>query len=278
MPIHRTPGLVLRTIDYSETSLIVWLYTQTHGRVHVIAKGARRARSPFEGALEPLVLGELVFYRKARADALDIAKEFDPTDLHRGLRQDLARMHRGAYLAELLTELSEADAPSEAAWRAVTAGLDGLARGPVGELDAVLFGAELALIQSAGLAPGLRGCTTCGRPDAGLFSIPSGGLLCEEHARRDPAAKAVAPGALKTLAALAAGEHLRCGRELAGTIRALLDDFLAHHLGKRLRTQRYLAGPGPSRGGTGGGPGSRGTGPRPRARPARAGLTRERTS
>lgn len=241
MAIITTPALVLRTIDYSETSLIVWLYTQQQGRVHVIAKGARRARSPFEGALEPLVLGELVFYRKAnKPDALDIAKEFDPIDLHRGLRQDLERMHRGVYLAELLGELAEADAPNEEAWSAIVAALDALARGPASELDVVLFRAELALIASAGLAPALRGCASCGRPDVGAFSIPAGGLLCEEHARRDPAARRIPVGALKTLSALAAGERLRVGREIAGAIRGLLDDFITHHLGKRLRTQRYL--------------------------------------
>ena len=175
MAILTTPALVLRTIDYSETSLIVWLYTQEQGRVHVIAKGARRARSPFEGALEPLVLGELVFYRKAnKPDALDIAKEFDPIDLHRGLRQDLDRMHRGVYLTELLGELAEADAPNEEAWSAIVAALDALARGPANELDVVLFRAELALIASAGLAPALRGCgSPPGNPTAGR-SMPFG--------------------------------------------------------------------------------------------------------
>jgi DNA repair protein RecO (recombination protein O) len=247
VPIHTTQALVLRAIEYSETSLVVWLYTRNHGRVHVIAKGARRARSPFEGALEPLIAGELVFYRKAKAGSLDIAKEFDPTDLHRGLRTDLQRLYRGVYLAELLGEISEPDAPNEEAWLATCAGLDAFSRGPISELDRALFQSELALIRSAGLAPCLSGCTVCGAPEAHTFSVPAGGLLCQEHAQRDPAARSVAVGAVKTLAALARGEQVRCARSTASEIRSLLNDFLAHHLGKRLRTQRYLGGAAPAR-------------------------------
>src|SRR5579863_10308152 len=103
--IQKTDALVLRAIDYSETSQIVWFFTREHGRVHAIAKGARRARSPFEGALEPLVHGEILFYRKKQRmneeSGLDILKEFDPRNAFHGLRNDLGRLYRGTYVAEL---------------------------------------------------------------------------------------------------------------------------------------------------------------------------------
>src|SRR5436309_9106927 len=106
MAILKTDALVLRAIDYSETSQIAWFFTREHGCVHLIAKGARRARSPFEGALEPLVRGEIVFYRKRRSaadeDSLEVLKEFDPRDSYPGIRRDLARLYRGTYVLELL--------------------------------------------------------------------------------------------------------------------------------------------------------------------------------
>ncbi|MEZ0230471.1 MAG: DNA repair protein RecO, partial [Planctomycetota bacterium] len=90
MAIQKTDALVLRAIDYSETSQVAWFFTREHGRVHVIAKGARRPRSPFEGALEPLVRGEILFYRKKRnatdEESLDLLKEFDPVDRFPGVR------------------------------------------------------------------------------------------------------------------------------------------------------------------------------------------------
>src|SRR5258708_16792118 len=104
MAIQKTDALVLRAIDYSETSQIGWFFTREHGRVNAIAKGARGPRSPFEGALEPLVRGEILFYRKRRQatdeDGLDLLKEFDPRDHYPGIRGDLGRFYRGSYVVE----------------------------------------------------------------------------------------------------------------------------------------------------------------------------------
>ncbi len=47
-------GLLLRRIPYSETSLICHFLTTEHGRISLMAKGARRAKSPFRAALYPL--------------------------------------------------------------------------------------------------------------------------------------------------------------------------------------------------------------------------------
>ncbi len=247
MAILETEAIVLRSMDYSETSLIVWLFTRDHGRVHVIAKGARRARSPFEGALEPLVRGELIFYRK-RGDGLDIAKEFDPRDLHLGLRHDLPRLYRGLYLAELLTELSEREAPAPEAFDAAARALAAFARGEAAHLDAALVRAELELLAAAGLAPSLDRCASCGAPAAGAaeaevaFAPSGGGVLCREHARRAPDARPVRRGVLVTLAALAQGERVGVGREVGQAMRALLDLFVRTHLQKELRMSRYVRG------------------------------------
>lgn len=241
MAILKSDALVLRTIEYSETSLIVWLFARDFGRVHVIAKGARRARSPFEGALEPLVRGELVFYRGKKAGALDIAKEFDPRDLHLGLRRSLPRLYRALYATELLSELSEQDLPAPAAFDAACALLDACCRGEAGALDVALFRTELALLASAGLAPALDRCASCGAAgELAAFSPSAGGALCPDDAGRERDAQPVAPGALKTLGALASGRQVGVGREVARAIRGLLDGFLRHHLGKELRLARRV--------------------------------------
>ena len=54
------PGYVLHTYAYKETSLIVEAFTRQHGRVALLARGARRARSAMRGVLlafQPLHLG-----------------------------------------------------------------------------------------------------------------------------------------------------------------------------------------------------------------------------
>jgi len=45
------PGYVLHTYPYKETSLIVEAFTRRHGRVALLARGARRPRSAMRGVL-----------------------------------------------------------------------------------------------------------------------------------------------------------------------------------------------------------------------------------
>lgn len=47
-------ALLLRRIPYSDTSLICHFFTRQHGRITLMARGARRAKSPFRAALAPL--------------------------------------------------------------------------------------------------------------------------------------------------------------------------------------------------------------------------------
>lgn len=53
MRVQEQPAYVIHHHDYSETSLLVELFTRDYGRVGVIAKGARRARSERRALLNP---------------------------------------------------------------------------------------------------------------------------------------------------------------------------------------------------------------------------------
>jgi DNA repair protein RecO (recombination protein O) len=242
----KTDAIVLRTIDYSETSLIVWLFTREHGRVHVIAKGARRPRSIFEGALEPLVRGELVFYRKAKPDGLETAKEFDPIDLNRGLRSDLARLHRGLYVAELLTELSEHDLPSPSAFAAAAEALRALSTDALPHLDRHVLRLELALLGAGGLSPVLDRCVRCGGPpfegdeERAFFAPGAGGVLCRKHGDGDASTLEVRRPVLRALLALALGREGTPDPAQTLELRRLLDGYLAWHIGRPLRLARRL--------------------------------------
>lgn len=62
--IVKSDALVLRTVDYSETSIIATLFTHEQGKVAVIAKGARKPKNKFAAFLVPGQLVEVVYYSK----------------------------------------------------------------------------------------------------------------------------------------------------------------------------------------------------------------------
>lgn len=64
-----TDAIVLRSRKHSDTSKIVTLYTRDHGKLDVIAKGARDIRSKFGGAIETFAETRAVFYKKEKREA-----------------------------------------------------------------------------------------------------------------------------------------------------------------------------------------------------------------
>jgi len=252
MTIEKTDALVLRAIDYSETSQVAWFFTREKGRVHVMAKGSRRPRSPFEGALEPMVRGEIVFYRKKRhatdESGLDLLKEFDAQDRYPGIRNDLGRMYRGSYVVELLRELSMADEPMPHLYDAAVATLETLSRGEARVLDAVLAAFEVHALRAAGVEPSLDRCVECDAvpsEETIHFAPVAGGVVCRAHRGVDAHAFEVSRAALHALAVLGAEARPRVrvgfGPEVVREVRRVLDAFIAHRLGKELRLPRHLS-------------------------------------
>ena len=76
MPIQKAEGIILRRIKYSETSLIVTLYTREYGKIGLIAKGARNPKSKFVGSLEPASCVSIIYYHKEGRD-LQMLSEVD---------------------------------------------------------------------------------------------------------------------------------------------------------------------------------------------------------
>lgn len=55
MKVHQQPAYLLRARPFAESSLVVDLFTREHGRLSVIAKGARRPKSRVRGVLLPFL-------------------------------------------------------------------------------------------------------------------------------------------------------------------------------------------------------------------------------
>jgi DNA repair protein RecO (recombination protein O) len=67
----------IRTVDYSETSQVVTFFTSRTGKVTVLAKGAKRQKSPFGGPIEIFSCGRAVFSDSGR-DKMGTLVEFEP--------------------------------------------------------------------------------------------------------------------------------------------------------------------------------------------------------
>ena len=110
MPTEKATAIVLRTVEFSETSLVVTLFTREFGKLGALAKGARRLKNPFESALDLLALCRIVFLHKS-SEALDLVTEAKLLRRFRPAGRELFGLYAGYYVAELLGELTDEDDP-----------------------------------------------------------------------------------------------------------------------------------------------------------------------
>jgi len=62
--ITKTEAIVLKTVDFSESSIIATLFTRKHGTIAVIAKGARKPKNKFSAYLVVGQVLEVIYYMK----------------------------------------------------------------------------------------------------------------------------------------------------------------------------------------------------------------------
>lgn len=142
------PGYVLHTYPFRETSLIVETFTRQYGRLPLVARGARRPRSPQRGVLLAFAPLELGWFGKHELRTLAKAEWL-------GGQPQLAGVPLicGLYLNELLLRLLPRDDPHEQLWDRYAATLLTLARHPeTDQLSSHLRSFEWALLRELGYA------------------------------------------------------------------------------------------------------------------------------
>lgn len=139
------PGFVLHSYPYSETSLIVETFTRAHGRVPLLARGAKRPRSTLRGLL--LQFQRVGFTWSGRGELKNLVR----AEWLGGLPAlNQTALFCGFYLNELLLKLLARDDPHERLFDAYETALVALGEGRKG--GDVLRVFEKALLREIGYA------------------------------------------------------------------------------------------------------------------------------
>lgn len=237
MPIISDFAVVLRRLDYSETSQILVLFTREHGKVRAIAKGVKRStKTRFAPGVDLLDVGQaVVSVRSETHDALATLTEWKQGRPLGGLREKLVRLSAAMYVGEITAQLTEDFDPHPGVYDALVEALTALSQADVVH-DAVV-GFQRTLLIAAGSFPVFEACVACGKAgDLSHFSALQGGMLCGRCAARQHERRPVLPA---TLAALRGrGE----GPMPEGAF-ALLNYHIAHLIGREPLLGQSLLSP-----------------------------------
>jgi DNA repair protein RecO len=189
----------IRAIDYSETSQIVTFFTRAAGKIDAIAKGSKRPKSPFDGPIEVLSQGNIVFIDPA-SEKLATLTEFQQQSALINLHNDLSVLYACLFAAELLNNLTHDHDPHPELFDSFLEFLHNAngqdsADGRKRRILALLILFQLTLLKEIGLQPILNRCANCKTsyesPPQGVpkgepasreiyFSSSANGLVCRD--------------------------------------------------------------------------------------------------
>lgn len=172
-----TRGLVLREVNYKESSKVLTVLTPDEGKLTVSARGARRKGSRISGASQFLAFSDMTLFGNRGRWTLS---EASTIEVFSGLRSDIEYLALGSYFAEVLEQISEADAPDA---ELLVLGLNSLYAlserlYPPEQVKTVF---ELRAMCASGYAPAIDYCAVCGKePERPALELAHGTLRCGE--------------------------------------------------------------------------------------------------
>lgn len=260
MTAEKSLAIVLRVVEFSESSYVVTLFTDNFGRVSALAKGARRPKGPFEAALDLLALCRIVFLRKP-GDSLDLLTEAKLERRFRAAARSLPRFYAGLYLAELLLAWTEHNDRNTPLFMLAVQAITGLDQED--SVTRTILHFEIRGLHLLGLLPSLDHCVECGTTiecaHRTAFGLQSGGVLCPRCKPGKRQVISISSQARWLMRSLAESTHYsdlntqcvttistrslpgKVNPELAwGELRAVTSQIISHQLERKPRLHPFL--------------------------------------
>ena len=184
-------------MDFGEADRILTVFSRQHGKLRVIAKGARRPLSRLGAHLEYFSVTRFMLARGRELDVVTGAETLDP---HLPIRESLDALGHASHMVEVLGRLTEDRQENRAIFDLLASSLQLL--DVAGNYFHTTRHYEFALLALLGFRPELYRCMECQqtlRQAEHAFVAQQGGFLCELCRGRLPSTYLVSVDAQKYL-------------------------------------------------------------------------------
>ena len=178
----RTRGIVLKKLDYSDSSVIVTLFTYYLGRVKVLVRGAKRPKSRFVSIFETFNIVETVVHVKENREIQHISDARTLTSyaqLRHSYQKQVWASRITRFVDSILPDLS----PSKGLYSLTERTLFMLSNSANEDAIFVAFVSKALRVLGYGLD--LDGCKKCGNDNISFLSPSRGGGVCSRCAKTE---------------------------------------------------------------------------------------------
>lgn len=244
MPIHKTEAIVLRRMDFRETSLIVDLYTRDFGKLSGLLKGIRSEPDKFASRLEVSSHNDVIFYKKVNT-SLHLVSACDLKDNFFNIRQSILKAGLMGVMMELIASVMQPEDKNEEVFNLALECLKELENTNSPEKVITIF--KIKMLSLSGFKPHFDSCVSCSNRIFGQskFSLSLGGLLCEECSHKDTSSRSIFRGTIASILYIEKNNfrnnlNLGLNPQIKKELDLILNAFLNFHLEKELKSQKVL--------------------------------------
>ncbi len=235
MALHKTYAIIIGLYPLGEADKIIVFYTKDYGKIRAVAKGARKIKSKLAGKLELLSYGILVYYERVNKD-LHIINSFDTIEYFQAIHEDLLKIAYCSYIAELIQHVKPEGEVDPDTFDLMIDILFMMKTTNDPELITRVF--ELRLLEKLGFSPCLDFCAVCSKDVESLkvgFSIPNGGILCNDCLSSNAVSFYISRGTLELMKRMMQTQlelipRLRISQLNRQEIKKLLSGFISFHV------------------------------------------------
>lgn len=227
-------GIVLKQINYKESSKIIYLYT-SHGKVSVLVHGSNKLKSPYLNLVR--VFSHVRLFVSGKD--LKTLREGEVLNYFSSIPEDLNRYAYGLHLLETVYNFSNHNHDHEKLYLFLLKILSLISISDNFELYVMMF--ELKLLYLLGVQPLLKHCVFCENTKTLSFSIKDGGMVCENHGSYSEYKVSVIELMIKLYYYdLSLGEKIDFHAEDIVSLRLLIDSYYEYHLNYKSKSRQMI--------------------------------------
>jgi DNA repair protein RecO (recombination protein O) len=240
----RTPAIILRRFDLGEADRLLTLLTPHHGKIEVVAKGARKLTSTKTGHVELFTRADMLIHKGRE---LGIAVQAEMTAPYLPLRDDLTLGAYAGYAAELADRFTnEGDDETTRLFTLLDETFNRLCTDPDPRLALRYY--EIHLLDISGFRPELNECVIGHediQPEDQYFSYAEGGVVCPQDAMRGTSFIPLPLLTLKVLRHLqrspyARVKELQVSNSLHDDLERVMQGYITYLLERRLQSADFI--------------------------------------
>jgi len=242
MNSYKTPGIVIKRMNYGEADRILTILTERFGKIKAIAKGVRKIKSKLAGSLEPFMLINLELHEGKTfyiVTGASIEQEFPQ------IHKDLKKTSLAFYVGEVADKFLQEEQKSGSIFEVFKDALLGIEESDDQFLLRVF---ELRMIEASGFKPELYECVHCKEKITqgdNFWDSVEGGILCSSCQSKFHHGKKISDDLIKIFRLIDRGEYsvlkkIKVKHDLKDEAEEILNNYIKSILERELKSQQFL--------------------------------------